>query len=342
MTRRAPSPIDGTHLTLLFGMPRSGTTWIGKLFDSHPDVLYRHEPDSRETLFNPNDSEAARRQFPAEVQAFAASLPSIRSLRVAGKKPLFPKAFISGNRLQLARLSTELARVVGQVYSRFPVLIHHDGRKYPDRAVVWKSVQSLTALAPTLEALGRARGIHILRHPCGYIASVLRGVLSNTLNDYSLDWAPYRTARLAVGTPLGDRFGFDENSNQMLDELTLEERLAWHWTLTNEKVLMEVGDSDRYLRVYYEQVCQDPLAGVESMFKFAGLELNPQSREFIAESTGHSRADYYSVYKDPEAAAWRWREELDEKTVDKIMAIAGRSEVGTPYVAMQPPGSEAS
>ncbi len=35
---------------LLFGMPRSGTTWLGKIFDSHPDTLYRHEPDSRGTL----------------------------------------------------------------------------------------------------------------------------------------------------------------------------------------------------------------------------------------------------------------------------------------------------
>ena len=33
-------------LVLLFGMPRSGTTWIGKIFDSYPDTVYRHETDS--------------------------------------------------------------------------------------------------------------------------------------------------------------------------------------------------------------------------------------------------------------------------------------------------------
>ena len=37
-------------LILLFGQPRSGTTWIGKIFDSHPDTLYRHEPDSGSAL----------------------------------------------------------------------------------------------------------------------------------------------------------------------------------------------------------------------------------------------------------------------------------------------------
>ena len=35
---------------LLFGMPRSGTTWLGKIFDSHPLVLYRHEPDTWQRL----------------------------------------------------------------------------------------------------------------------------------------------------------------------------------------------------------------------------------------------------------------------------------------------------
>ena len=29
----------------VFGMPRSGTSWLGKIFDSHPDVVFRHEPD---------------------------------------------------------------------------------------------------------------------------------------------------------------------------------------------------------------------------------------------------------------------------------------------------------
>ncbi len=37
---------------LILGAPRSGTTWLAKIIDSHPDVLYRHEPD--ETLPGPS------------------------------------------------------------------------------------------------------------------------------------------------------------------------------------------------------------------------------------------------------------------------------------------------
>jgi hypothetical protein len=31
-------------------MPCSGTTWIGKTFDSHPNAPYRHEPNSSSAL----------------------------------------------------------------------------------------------------------------------------------------------------------------------------------------------------------------------------------------------------------------------------------------------------
>ena len=31
------------RLVMVLGAPRSGTSWVGKIFDSHPDVLYRRE-----------------------------------------------------------------------------------------------------------------------------------------------------------------------------------------------------------------------------------------------------------------------------------------------------------
>ena len=42
----AASPTIPSRSILVVGLPRSGTTWIGKIFDSHPRTLYLHEPDS--------------------------------------------------------------------------------------------------------------------------------------------------------------------------------------------------------------------------------------------------------------------------------------------------------
>ena len=75
---------------LLFGMPRSGTTWLGKIFDSHPAVLYRHEPDTWQRLSDV-PIVAGRATSPihaARLQAFVESLPAIRADRVCGKRPV--------------------------------------------------------------------------------------------------------------------------------------------------------------------------------------------------------------------------------------------------------------
>ena len=37
------SPLD-FQVVSIHGVPRSGTSWLGQIFDSHPDVAYRHQP----------------------------------------------------------------------------------------------------------------------------------------------------------------------------------------------------------------------------------------------------------------------------------------------------------
>jgi len=82
-------------LILLCGMPRSGTTWIGKIFDSHPDTLYRHEPDSGGTLKPvPLVAPIAEvEKYRSMIAYFVGRLPHVNSARVAGSLPLFPKRY---------------------------------------------------------------------------------------------------------------------------------------------------------------------------------------------------------------------------------------------------------
>jgi Sulfotransferase family len=81
---------------LLFGMPRSGTTWLGKIFDSHPRVLYRHEPDSWRRLEMPIIACPVEQvRYERVLREYIESMPSIRADRVCGKRPQFPKEYAS-------------------------------------------------------------------------------------------------------------------------------------------------------------------------------------------------------------------------------------------------------
>jgi hypothetical protein len=67
---------------LVLGYPRSGTTWLAKIFDSHPNVLYRHEPNAL-TLSRPGIGPAE------QISDWIAQ----RGLRSAGKRPIFRKSW---------------------------------------------------------------------------------------------------------------------------------------------------------------------------------------------------------------------------------------------------------
>src|SRR5690348_2541774 len=75
---------------LVVGSPRSGTTWLAKIIDSHPDVLYRHEPDD----FVP----AGHKDALTELQLWLRE----RRLRAAAKRPRFRKSWRSAQ-AELAR-----------------------------------------------------------------------------------------------------------------------------------------------------------------------------------------------------------------------------------------------
>src|ERR1700712_2005324 len=70
------------RVILILGYPRSGTTWLAKIFDSHPDILYRHEPD-----------ELSPPRADAEPAGQISYWLKQRSLRAAGKRPTFAKSW---------------------------------------------------------------------------------------------------------------------------------------------------------------------------------------------------------------------------------------------------------
>ena len=308
---------------LVFGMPRSGTTWIGKLFDSHPYTLYRHEPDSVRRLAMPLFPEAEDApRYRDELERFIALLPRMRSPEVVGKLPLFAKSYQSTFALAAYRASVVAAKVASRARRHFPCLYRPTAEGDEQASVVWKSIESSGRLGLCIQALPQARAIHLTRHPCGYVASVMRGHAARRFTGEAPGTDDRWLLKLLLATATGKQHGLTVDD---LARLPLDERLAWRWVLIQEKILADVAGCERVLTVQYEDVCARPIEMTRRMFTFAGLDWQAQTERFIEASTHGTGTDYYSVFKNPQASADRWRSELSPPVIERIQQILRES-----------------
>ncbi|MDW8443076.1 MAG: sulfotransferase [Acetobacteraceae bacterium] len=187
----------------VLGAARSGTTWLAKILDSHPDVLYRHEPDidrrPPETL--PPVVEAG--DVPAHLAqagAYFRSLLEVRTLKSVGSLPVFAKSWDP----PLGRLMRAGLVYAMKAASRLPGLARPLRRVslpafgIPPRkglVPVVKTVSQLGRSALLVAALPEARFVLLIRHPCGQVDSQLRGLTAGAFEDHDFDPAPPCGAR---------------------------------------------------------------------------------------------------------------------------------------------------
>ncbi len=328
---------------LLFGMARSGTSWIGKIFDSHPATLYRHEPDRAlpDVPMAPRLEEVERLLIP--VQRFFSQLPGINTAQVAGSLPVFPKQYRTSIAQHIHRASVLSAVTGSSLQFRVPVFqCAHVGK--PDIPVVWKSIDSLGRLGVILRIIENCRAIFITRHPCGSISSTLRGEAQHKFSSSVSASEDYGIMRMFLETA-GRSRGL---TVELLRKFHPVERMAWIWVLTNEKAAEETRGLDRCMSVRYEDVCWDPTDKVKELFAFAGLSWNSQTSNFLTASTlGSAPAKfdqltqnsrrYYSVFKDPIRAADNWKSEMKPEDIERVYRVLRQSD----FIRLYPEGEAA-
>ncbi len=323
--------------TLLFGMPRSGTTWIGKIFDSHPSTLYRHEPDSQSPIsiipLFPNHSDALQHsKNSSELNEFISSMPYVHDSKVCAKLPFFKKVYL--NYLQNTFLK-------GSIYatklSFLPILQkqliyspdYH--RKINRIHLVWKSIESLGRLEFILRKHSNFKGIHIIRHPCGYIASVLNGEKKQQFTTLQPSSEDYGIFEFLLKSESAKQYNLTLEDLKKLEPI---ERLAWRWVLYNENTLTSCINLDNYTFIYYDNLCKNTLSESKRLFEFSKLTWNRQSEIFVRSSISSKNkgnSSYYSIYKDPEQASNKWKTQLSEEKIQKIMNIVNKS-ILTKYI----------
>jgi hypothetical protein len=206
------------------------------------------------------------------------------------------------------------------------VLTREEEREHIRLAV--KSIESLGRAGVFATAVPEARIVHIVRHPCGYVASVLRGEQQKRFghNEAASDFELYR---MACETPQAGRYGL---TLEKFRSMPAAERLAWRWVIYNEKAADELSGNPRAMTLYYEELCARPPEIARALFQFVELDWHSQSQQFVASSTSDSRSDYYSVFKNPLESAWRWRNELGPAEAERVLAVVAHSPVARSYL----------
>ena len=159
-----------------------------------------------------------------------------------------------------------------------------------------------------------------VRHPCGFVESVLRTAdnaalealfqpaLSALLPGYEAE------ARHYIGTP----------------EL-LVEQAALMWKAVYDFADRYLIDNPRTTVARQEDLVFDTGATLARMFKLIGVEQTPAVEAFVAESFQADHVDYdlangprgSYVRRDGPATIEKWRDRLSEDEVSRIMAITG-------------------
>jgi hypothetical protein len=316
--------ISNSHVILILGAPRSGTSWIAKIFDSHPDVLYRHEPDTvlRAETFPWMCTEADVPSFKEEARAYLRKLMDVTTLKSAGSLPIFCKSYRGRRVEQLRSTLIYSLRALDAIprtrkFTRqIAIPDYFDRLDLSDLRVLIKSVSSRGRAGLFAEALPGAKVIFILRDPFGQVASMLRGV---TLGKFEEEVPMGEVLQTPQATEYGltfDRF----------KSLPIIERLTWNWAVLNEKAINDLAAVPTARVLRYQDITADPIGTSQLLFEFVGLAWHPQAEAFIRRSTTYNgRERYYNVLKNTTAAMNRWRSELTPDDQRRIRAIVQRT-----------------
>jgi hypothetical protein len=315
-----PSEISADRVILILGAPRSGTSWLAKIFDSHPDVLYRHEPDTVLRNFE-LPFMCTPDQVPAHKAAahdYLRRLFDTATLKTAGSLPIFPKRHLgtAASGLRTAMIyglrAVEQAPGGRRMVRAAPIPDLLDVAAHPELWLVMKSVSSRGRARLFAEAMPGMKTIFILRDPWGQVASMLRGSALGKFED------PVPVQELLM-TEQARRYGLTQ---ERFETLPVVEQFAWNWAILNEKAIDDLAGIEGVTVLRYHALCDAPMEESRALFAFTGLSWDAQTEAFLNRSTNFNGRDrYYQVFKNTRLAMNRWREELRPEDQRRIQAV---------------------
>jgi Sulfotransferase domain len=174
-----------------------------------------------------------------------------------------------------------------------------------------------------LSVLPQSRSLFILRHPCGQVASVMRGVKQGRFKQR--EGSALNPELELSAASLAASHDVDAAAFRALPEAA---RHAWNWRAFNEPAIARLETLPNARLILYEDLCTNPAGLMQELFRFVGLAWHAQTAKFVARSTrGDNRADYYAVFRSTTAIAQRWRQTMAPADQEAVRMVVRPSPV---------------
>ncbi len=286
------------------GMPRTGTSWTGRVLGFAPGYTYYREPDNFDNvegieryvpyLYLPSGGDHApyRRHMD---RALSGKIATPFTMRDAG----------------------------GPLLSRLPPRWRGLGRRLPALYLrrpntIVKLVHSSFALDWLQARYPAARVVYLLRHPCGQFASVRR-----------LGWQPKPHRLLWSDALVGDYLRPFEDLLRSAE--TFWERAGALWGATNYVVHRQYARGTPRALLPFEWLCQDPAARFRLLFERLGLRWTADAEAFVADRPAETSDRPFSLNRKSEEQIDKWRTEVSAEDAETCRRFA--EPFGLPFYA---------
>lgn len=303
-------------LFAIYGPGRSGTTWLGSIINSHPDIAYRFEPFRKnlgvarmKDIWEVSQTDQLSKQ--ELQQRFYNYLLPAHSL--LDKPPFFKKnnTHLRGHKLvwDCSRKLPLLNAVCEQLYTP------HGTPPIVFKEVRWNIFKTL------LDRL-HFRSVFVLRSPLGTISSRLRG---------------QRAGLMPIWQCNNLEQVLEKKKPSLINELpkpvnTLNDiqKNAVIWRLEAELIFDYLQQHPEHMLLLYESLCMHPLETAQNVFKYFDIPWHQQTEHFVTQPTSqkptlrnHEKGinSYFSVARNTTKMVNRWNKELTKIQIQEIHEI---------------------
>ncbi|WP_334049577.1 sulfotransferase domain-containing protein [Alteromonas gracilis] len=305
---------------ILLGSGRSGTTWLAKLLDSCPEVMYFHEPDSTDKHsgipYLPTNEESD--DIKENAERYINRLLQNRHNKTHGKRPFFSKSYRSTfpefafrSSIVLSKLSEKLG------VNNVPVFTAEDHNRNITRLI--KSVDSVSRAKLFLDSSPNIKVVHLIRSPFAVVDSRLRGAKLGLMSNQS------------YLKELFDAYGetaFDISLKE-LNTLSMEEKFTYEWMVHNHQVINSCSGHRNYFFVSYDKLATNVKKELLKLFKQLQLPWSNQTEILIKEMLAAEKNDsgYFGVIRSPKTQLHKWKESLSLQQIANISRMLAKSEL---------------